>query len=75
VFINTVLGKILDIDYRHTAVKYGLSFEKKKNDDLGTFPIEEARLRSLKYSLLVCALLITGYGWLLQYQVVSKYRA
>ncbi|TGJ81277.1 hypothetical protein E0Z10_g7486 [Xylaria hypoxylon] len=62
-------GKILDIDYRHTAAKYGLSAEKSKNHDLDHFPIEEARLRSLKYSLLVCGLLIVGYGWLLQYQV------
>ncbi|KAI8952519.1 major facilitator superfamily domain-containing protein [Xylaria longipes] len=62
-------GKILDIDYRHTAAKYGFSVEKSQNHDLGNFPIEEARLRSLKYSLLICGFLIVGYGWLLQYQV------
>ncbi|KAI8633636.1 major facilitator superfamily domain-containing protein [Xylariaceae sp. FL1651] len=62
-------GKILDIDYRHTAAKYSLSFEKSRNYDLDSFPIEEARLRSLKYSLLLCGLLVAGYGWLLQCHV------
>ncbi|KAI0865947.1 major facilitator superfamily domain-containing protein [Xylaria cubensis] len=63
------MGKILDVDYRRTAARYGLNIEKAKNHDLNYFPIEEARLRSLKYSLLVCGLLIAGYGWLLRYHV------
>ncbi|KAI0444623.1 major facilitator superfamily domain-containing protein [Xylaria telfairii] len=62
-------GKILDADYRRTAAKYGSSVEKSKSHNLDNFPIEEARLRSLKYSLLVCGLLIVGYGWLLEYRV------
>ncbi|KAI1169184.1 major facilitator superfamily domain-containing protein [Nemania serpens] len=62
-------GKILDIDYRLTAAKYGVSAENRKAQDLDNFPIEEARIRSLTYSLLVCGLLIVGYGWLLQRQV------
>lgn len=69
---NTVPGKILDIDYRLTAAKYGVSAENRKAQDLDNFPIEEARIRSLTYSLLVCGLLIVGYGWLLQRQVVRK---
>ncbi|KAI0452281.1 major facilitator superfamily domain-containing protein [Xylaria acuta] len=62
-------AKILDVDYQCTAAGCGFGPEKGKNHDLDNFPIEEARLRSLKYSLLVCGLLIVGYGWLLQYRV------
>ncbi|KAI0205356.1 major facilitator superfamily domain-containing protein [Astrocystis sublimbata] len=42
---------------------------RKKNLNLNGFFIEEARLRSIKYSLIICGLLIVGYGWLLQYEV------
>ncbi|KAI0540115.1 hypothetical protein GGR58DRAFT_186233 [Xylaria digitata] len=60
-------GKILDVDYQHTTTKHNLSTETSNNLDLDLdhFSAEEARLRNLKYSLLVCGLLIVGYGQLL----------
>jgi len=60
---------VLDIDYRHTAEKYGISISRTMDHDLASFPVEEARLRSLRYSLLLCVFLISGYGWLLQFHV------
>lgn len=63
-------GKILDIDYRHTAEKHGITVDKTKDHSLNKFPIEEARLRSLKYSLVLCCLIIIGYGWSLKYNTV-----
>ncbi|KAB5562817.1 major facilitator superfamily domain-containing protein [Coniochaeta sp. 2T2.1] len=59
-------GRVLDIDYRHTAARYGISVEKRKDHNLSSFPIEEARLRSIKYSLAICCILTVGYGWSLQ---------
>ena len=66
------IGKLLDVDYRCTAAKHGIAVDKTRDHDLATFPIEEARLRSLKYSLFVCCLLILSYGWLLAYNVVRE---
>ena len=65
-------GFILDLEYRRTAAKHGHSIEKSKDHDLASFPIEEARLGSLKYVLTICCFLIIGYGWAVQYRVVSK---
>ncbi|KAJ5693289.1 hypothetical protein N7462_002712 [Penicillium macrosclerotiorum] len=64
-------GKLLDIEYRSTASRYNIQVDKSKDHDLTSFPVEEARLRIINYFLLVCCLLIIGYGWSLQYQAVS----
>ncbi|KAK8041900.1 major facilitator superfamily transporter [Apiospora rasikravindrae] len=60
-------GRILDWDYRHTAAKEGAPVDRKRgDDDLGQFPIEHARLRSVKFSVALCSFFIVGYGWSLQ---------
>ncbi|KAK8139179.1 MFS general substrate transporter [Apiospora sp. TS-2023a] len=59
-------GKILDWDYRHVAEKQGVAADKTRGDDLGRFPIEHARLRSIKFSVALCSFFILGYGWSLQ---------
>lgn len=62
-------GRVLDIDYRHTAARHNIRVERQKDHNLAQFPIEEARLRSIKYSLAICCALIVGYGWSLQREV------
>lgn len=62
-------GRILDIDYRQTAARHDIRVEKRRDHNLASFPIEEARLRSIKYSLGICCFLIIGYGWSLQREV------
>lgn len=62
----TLSGRILDIDYRHTAAKHNIRVERHKDHKLELFPIEEARLCTIKYSLGICSILIVGYGWSLQ---------
>ncbi|KAK8872740.1 nacht and wd domain protein [Apiospora arundinis] len=61
-------GKVLDRDYRHTTKKEGIPVDKTRGDDadLSRFPIEHARLRSVKFSVALCAFFIAGYGWSLQ---------
>jgi hypothetical protein len=63
-------GKMLDFDYRRTAVPLGLRVDRRQAGDLSTFPIERARLRTCKYSILLCAPFIVAYGWVLQTRVV-----
>jgi hypothetical protein len=46
--------------------------DKTRDHDLSSFPIEEARLRSIKYSLVLCCFLIIAYGWSLQYRLVRS---
>lgn len=69
--VDVNLGKLLDIEYRSTASKHNIPIDKTKDHKLTTFPVEEARLRVVKCFLLVCCLLIIGYGWSLQYRAVS----
>lgn len=65
-------GKVLDFDYQRIAKKHNKPVDKSKDHNLATFPIEEARLASLKPSLFICCLLIIGYGWCLENRVASS---
>lgn len=62
-------GRLLDISYRKTAAENGIIVEKDKVTDLRDFPIERARLRSVKFSVVLSAAFVMGYGWLLQARV------
>ena len=57
-------GKLLDYEYRIIARKHGLPVSKSDND-ITTFPIEEARLRSVFYFMAVSSIATAGYGWAL----------
>ncbi|KAI0132552.1 major facilitator superfamily domain-containing protein [Xylariales sp. AK1849] len=59
-------GKVLDRDYRKTAKEHGIPIDRTKGENLDCFPIEHARLRSIKYSVALCSFFIVGYGWSLQ---------
>ncbi|KAI0376959.1 MFS general substrate transporter [Hypomontagnella monticulosa] len=62
-------GKVIDRDYRKTAEARNLSIDKRRGDDISKVPIEYARLRTNKYYIALCAPLIAGYGWILQFKV------
>lgn len=65
-------GKLNDIEYRKVSVRYELPAEGVDDGDVENFPIEKARLYSIRYTLAVCCALIAAYGWTLWYQVVSQ---
>lgn len=62
-------GRLLDFSYRKTAAESGIVVEKGKAADLRDFPIERARLRYVRYSVVLSAVFVMGYGWLLQARV------
>ncbi|KAL8895646.1 MAG: hypothetical protein Q9192_003518 [Flavoplaca navasiana] len=59
-------GRLLDHDYQRTAKKYHIEINHLSGDDMSTFPIEEARLRTSWFPALIGILAVIGYGWALQ---------
>lgn len=68
----TLLGRLLDRDYRYMAKKCGREVSVRAGDDITTFPIEQARLRSIWYLIIVSGSATAGYGWALQVKTVRK---
>lgn len=54
--IQYTLGLVTDRDYRITAQQHDFLIDRVRGDDLMRFPIEKARLRSMKMSVLVSVL-------------------
>ncbi|KAI4196207.1 MAG: hypothetical protein LQ350_006700 [Teloschistes chrysophthalmus] len=65
-----LIGKVMNHDYKKTAAAVGFTVDKTKGDDLATFPIEKARLRSIWYFVSVSTACTIGYGWTLQARTV-----
>jgi predicted MFS family arabinose efflux permease len=63
-------GRLLDRNFRKTAAELGVPVTRNKADNLSTFPIEKARLRTIVPLVSVSACLILAYGWQLQAGVV-----
>lgn len=59
-------GRLLDHDYEKTAKKHGLEINRLSGDNVSSFPIGEARLRSVWYPAAVGILATVGYGWTLK---------
>ena len=66
-----LVGRLLDHDYQKTAKRYHIAINHLSGDDMSTFPIEEARLRSSWFPALIGILAVIGYGWALQTTTVS----
>lgn len=67
-------GKILDFDFKRMEKSQRIKTELPgayREADLSQFPIEKARIRTSKFFIAACAPLIAGYGWCLQFRVVS----
>ena len=48
------------------AKKYDIEINSSSGDEMSTFPIEEARLRSSWFPALISIVAAVGYGWALQ---------
>ena len=70
--ISAVLaGRLLDRDYTVTAREEGKSVDRVRGDDLSSFPVEKARLRNSKFSIVLLCALIISYGWALHAKTVN----
>ena len=58
-------------DYRLTARGHNIVINATSGDDLTEFPIEQARFRSVWYSISISGICTTGYGWALRSRTVS----
>ena len=58
-----VSGKLMDRDYKMVARMHNLSTDRVTGDDIRTFPIEKARLRSIVAPTLLACSSIIAYGW------------
>jgi len=58
-----LLGQVLNRDYKLTAKAHNIVIDKLRGDDLSKFPIEKARLRSVWFFVILCAICIAGCGW------------
>jgi MFS family permease len=63
-------GKLIDRDYRKTAESHNLPIDRVRGDDL-TFPVEQARLRSVFLPLVVSVVSVIGFGWALDRHAVG----
>ncbi|CAG2010152.1 unnamed protein product [Fusarium graminearum] len=61
-------GRLLDHDYRLIARKHDINVNVRAGDDLDSFPIGEARFRSIWYLISVGAVSLIGYGWAIHFQ-------
>ncbi|KAF2100168.1 putative MFS transporter [Rhizodiscina lignyota] len=59
-------GRLLDWNYRRTALRLGLTVDKKRGDDLRNFPIERARLQNVFFFQILQMAAYLPYGWALQ---------
>ncbi|KAL9633774.1 MAG: hypothetical protein Q9204_003257 [Flavoplaca sp. TL-2023a] len=67
IVLTCVSGKILDRDYRITANSHNLPVDKIRGDNLLTFPVKKARLRSAFIAIGIAAITFIGYGWSLHF--------
>jgi hypothetical protein len=58
-----LLGKVLNRDSNLTTKAHNIVIDELTGDDLSKFPIEKARLRSVWFFVILCAICIAGYGW------------
>lgn len=58
-------GRALDWNFRRLAVKNGFPVDKKKATDLENFPLEKARIQVTWPLMLVGAVALLCYGWVL----------
>lgn len=62
-------GKVIDYSYKRTAQKLGLPVDRKKGDNLRSFPIERTRLRVVFPVMAIGIAAFIPYGWVLQQRV------
>lgn len=60
------LGKLLDWNFRRVAKQAGLPIDRKRATDLKDFPLEKARVQVTWPLVLIGALCLLCYGWVLE---------
>jgi hypothetical protein len=65
-----LLGEVLNRDYKLAAKAHNIVIDELRGDDLSKFPIEKARLRSVWFFVILCAICIAGYGWSVNKKIV-----
>ena len=66
VFGSVLCGRILDWNFRRVAIDIGVSVDRKRGNELRTFPIERARLEMIWVPVFVASAAIVAWGWTLQ---------
>lgn len=62
-------GKVLDLDYRQTALRHGFAINTSGGDDIATYPIEEARIRSVIAYIIFGVVATIAFGWIIAAKV------
>ncbi|KAF2239360.1 MFS general substrate transporter [Viridothelium virens] len=62
-------GRLLDYDYAKTAKAHGFVADRRHGEELGQFPLEKARLRSVFVLLTITSGSLLCYGWVMQLKV------
>ncbi|CAI7569748.1 unnamed protein product [Penicillium glandicola] len=62
-------GKVIDYNYKRTAHKLGFLVDRKKGDNLRSFPIERTRLLTVFPVMAIGIAAFIPYGWVLQQRV------
>lgn len=69
IFAVIVTGRLVDWNFRRVAHLHGRPVSVNKQQDIGVFPIEKARLEvALPMAYVACAAIIV-YGWIIQLRV------
>ena len=66
IFAMYLGGKAMDWNYKRVATAAGISVDKKRGDDMNTFPIEKARLQVVWPFLSIGASALLCYGWAME---------
>ncbi|KAK6084469.1 hypothetical protein SCUP234_03258 [Seiridium cupressi] len=69
IFGGFIAGRLMDWNYRAIAKQSGLPVDRKKGDDINSFPIEKARSRGISIIFAIYMCEVVGLGWAIQYQV------
>ena len=59
-------GRAMDYNYKRIASAAGISIDKKRGEDMKTFPIEKARLQVVWPFLVIGNTALLCYGWAMQ---------
>ncbi|KAI5919151.1 major facilitator superfamily transporter [Camillea tinctor] len=62
------MGKLSNWNYRRYCKKLNVPFDRLRQQDLAGFPIEKARLEISSPLLIMFALVLSGWGWALEYR-------
>ena len=63
---SIICGRFMDMNYRRVAKQAGITVDRKRGDNMRTFPIEKARIQVIWPQLYVGILATLCYGWVMQ---------